>query len=101
MKRREFITLIGSAAAWPLAARAQQRRGIGFLSSSSPESFAPFTAAFRHGLERAGYVEGKDVAVEVRWGPGKYDRLGEGAVWVGRPDVDGVVPPGTPPAYPG
>jgi putative ABC transport system substrate-binding protein len=100
MRRREFITLIGGAAvAWPLAARAQQRRVIGFLSSSSPESFAPFTAAFRHGLERAGYVEGKDVAIEFRWAQGKYDRLAELAVELVRRNVDVIVTHGTPATY--
>jgi putative ABC transport system substrate-binding protein len=99
IRRRQFITLLGGAAAWPLVARAQQRRVIGFLSSSSPESFAPFTAAFRHGLERAGYVEGKDVAIEFRWAQGKYDRLAELAVELVRRNVDVIVTHGTPATY--
>ena len=73
MKRREFITLIGGAAVtWPLPVRAQQAVPvIGFLSNVSPEQYAPFVAAFRQSLNDAGYVEGRNVAVEFRWAEGQ------------------------------
>jgi len=77
MRRRKFITLVGGAAAWPLAARTQQQvvPVVGFLHPSSPEPFGHIVNGFRRGLNDAGYVEGQNVAIEYRWARGAYDRL--------------------------
>ena len=76
MKRREFITLLGGAAAWPIAARAQQQMPvIGLLSSVTARQWAPFVSAFLQGLNELGFVEGQNVATEQRWAGGQYDRL--------------------------
>jgi len=78
MRRRDFIKVIGaSAAAWPLAARAQQRAMpvVGILNNASPAEFGKYVAGFRLGLRQTGYVEGQNVSLEFRWAEGRYERL--------------------------
>ena len=77
IRRREFIVTLGSAASWPLVARAQQPAMpvIGFLNGASPGAWVLYTAAFRQGLKEAGFVEGQNAAIEYRWAEGQYDRL--------------------------
>jgi putative ABC transport system substrate-binding protein len=77
MRRREFITLLGAAAAWPLTAHAQQSAMpvIGFLNSGTPEGYADMVAGFHLGLKEQGHVVGANVAIDYRWARGEYDRL--------------------------
>jgi putative ABC transport system substrate-binding protein len=97
MRRREFITLLGCAVAWPLAARAQQAAMpvIGFLDAGSAAARTQQVAAFRKGLAEAGYQEGQNVALEFRWAEGQYGRFGELAADLVRRRVSVIVTPGS------
>src|SRR6516162_5263114 len=97
MKRREFITLVGAAAAWPLAVSAQQPSKlptIGFLGSSSASDWSPWTAAFVKRLQQLGWVEGRTVAIEYRWADGRSERIAEIAAEFVRLKVDVIVTSG-------
>jgi putative ABC transport system substrate-binding protein len=96
LRRREFLTLLGSAAAWPVAARAQQRPApvVGFLNSLSREGWLAYLAAFHQGLKEAGYVDGQNVTIEYRWADGHYDRLPMLAADLVRRHVDLIVATG-------
>jgi ABC-type uncharacterized transport system substrate-binding protein len=99
MRRRKFIALLGGAAAWPLAARAQQATKIfriGFLGATSASSWASRVEAFRLGLRDLGYVEGKNILIEFRWAEEKYDQLPALAAELVRQKVDVLVIFGTP-----
>jgi len=100
MRRRNFITLLGSAAAWPVVARAQQPAMpvVGFLHSASPEPNANRVAGFRKGLGEAGYVEGQNVAIEFRWVAGQDDRLPDLVGDLIRRRVAVIATPGSTPA---
>src|SRR5947207_6307323 len=77
MRRRDLITMLAAAAAWPVTARAQQPTMplVGFLGTASAGPFAHLVASFRRGLQETGFVEGRNVAIEYRWAEGQYDRV--------------------------
>jgi putative tryptophan/tyrosine transport system substrate-binding protein len=95
MRRREFITLLGAAAAWPLAARAQQPAlpVVGFLEIRSPETITERLRAFRQGLKETGYVEGENMAIDYRWAE-QMERLPELAAQLVRRQVAVIVTAG-------
>src|SRR5215813_1291639 len=101
MRRRDFVTLIGGAAAtWPLAARAQQAKlpTIGFLGSSTPLAMSQWVAAFLQRLRDLDWIEGRTVAIEYRWAEGRSSRAAEIAAEFVRLKVDVIVTYATPPA---
>jgi putative ABC transport system substrate-binding protein len=100
MRRRDFITLLGGAAAWPLAAHAQQTgklRTIGFMGLSTRSAASEWTAAFVRRLGELGWIEGRTIAIEYRWAEGRSARAGEIAAEFVRLKVDVIVTSGTPP----
>src|SRR5215468_4009905 len=100
LKRRRFITLLGSVTfAWPLAARAQQQAGkvsrIGFLGLTSPSDRPSLLDAFRQGLRELGWVEGQNIVIDYRYAEGRVDRLPDLAAELVRLEVDLIVSEGT------
>src|SRR5437870_1303721 len=98
MRRREFITLLGGATAWPVAARAQQPGKlptIGFLVAGTPSSHGQWVAAFVQRLRELGWIEGRTVAIEYRWAEGRTERAAEIAAEFVRRKVDVIVTSGT------
>src|SRR6516225_6249521 len=94
IRRRKFLATLGGAAAWPLAARAQQPRKlptIGFLGANSPQVQARWTAAFVQRLQELGWIEGRNIAIEYRWAEGRFDRSPELVAELIRLKVDVIV----------
>jgi putative ABC transport system substrate-binding protein len=99
MRRREFISGLGSAAAWPVVARAQESKlaTIGFLGTVTESAWAPWTAAFVRRLRELGWIEGRNVAIEFRWANERTERFAEIAAEFVRLKVDVIVTASTPP----
>ena len=100
IRRREFITLLGGAAAWPLAARAQQAAKlptIGFLGQNTRSAWSEYVAAFVQRLRELGWIEGRTIAIEYRWGEGRAERFAEITAEFVRLKVDVIVTSATPP----
>jgi putative ABC transport system substrate-binding protein len=97
MKRREFITLLGGATVWPLAARAQQARtpALGFLGSAAEADYKRTTAALHRGLNEAGYVEKKNLVIDYRWADFQYGRLPALAAELVKRPVDAIFATGS------
>src|SRR4051794_40665223 len=97
MRRREFISAVSGAAVWSLAARAQQPvvPAIGYLNAGTSAAGAQFLAEFRKGLAEAGFVEGRNVAIEFRWADGDFNRLPQMAADLVRRRVSVIVTPGS------
>jgi putative ABC transport system substrate-binding protein len=98
VKRREFITLLGGAAAWPLAVRAQQQSKpptIGFMGSTTAAAWTPYVAAFEERLRELGWAQGRTIAIDYRWGEGRSERFAEIAAQFVRRRVDVIVTSGT------
>jgi len=95
MRRRDFLPLIGSVAAWPLAAHAQPIPMVGFLDAGSPTERTQQVAAFRKGLAESGYQDGRNVSIEFRWAEGQYGRFAELAIDLVRRGVSVIVVPGS------
>jgi putative tryptophan/tyrosine transport system substrate-binding protein len=95
-KRRDFITLLGAAVAWPVAVQAQPQKvpSIGFLGTSTPLAWSPWTAAFVQRLRELGWIEGRTIAIEYRWAEGRAQRFGEIAAEFVRLKVDIIVTAG-------